>query len=211
MGNRSEHGILVVKSGPMGGDKTEYLIDHHGDESLAFIPDVDWRSDDGLRSHNGTVVTENVFTLPADNPGELFQKFGKRLQSGEITSVEFDETNFWGQALIAVVKELTAMGVAVYAAGLLLDSDLEDIGPTRELAMIADHCIEAFADCDDEDCEAPAVYNYFKGEKEDQVVVGAWELYGASCPDHYNGFREQYDLEPLPDKIVFSDVWEVKK
>jgi deoxyadenosine/deoxycytidine kinase len=82
-----------------------------------------------------------------------------------------------------------------------LDSDRQDFGPTRQLREMADVIKAFYAHCDfgvnGSRCRKPARYNYFKGKKPGQVVVGAFDLYGAACERHDGVFRQQYGLPPV--------------
>jgi len=212
-------GKITLFSGPMGGNKTKELVTRHRgnlSQSRAILPDVDTRSGGALITHpdNGgvrQVENRNVLIIQAGDPGMILEELGQALADGEVKQIIVDETNFWSPALVAVLEEVAGMDVEVYAGGLLLDSNLEDFGATRKVGGIAGEVVQMFADCDGDEgqCDERATYNYFKGVQPGQVFVGGFQNFGAACPDHYNDFREEYGLEPLPDEIVCSNRWEI--
>jgi|GEM_PF-210999 len=185
---RRKKGKLVVRHGPMWSDKTTWLIEKHkaGALSLAFKPTLDNRYTNKavLRSHTGA-ETEAIL-IDASKPHQLW----KNISGKKIERIVIDETNFFDDRLIKVVKRILQQGIDVFAAGLMLDSDRKEFGPTKKLAQIADEVIEGRARCDfrfaNGYCLTPAKYTYAKRKKQSQLVVGAADLYGAACVEHYH-------------------------
>jgi len=183
-----KRGKIVVRHGPMWSDKTNWLIEQYGDGRgvVAFKPSIDIRYTKKavLRSHNGDEV--EAVMVSHKKPKQLLQQV-KRLK--EINRVIIDETNFFTEELLEVTTTLSEQGVDVFAAGLLLDSERKDFGPTRKLMKLANKVIEGFARCDyrfgNGPCLQSAKYTFAKAKKESQLVVGAGELYGAACEEHY--------------------------
>lgn len=180
-------GKLVVRHGPMWSDKTTWLIDRlSGFSAIAFKPSLDNRYTKKavLRSHNG--VEAKAVLVDAKKPKLLWESVSKKI----IERVVVDETNFFDDRLISVIKKILNRGVDVYTAGLMLDSDRKEFGSTKKLARIADEVIEGRARCDfrfaNGYCQTPAKYTYAKAKKSGQLVVGAADLYGAACVEHYH-------------------------
>lgn len=185
---RRKKGKLFVRHGPMWSDKTTWLIEKIAGSagSLAFKPSIDNRYTDKavLRSHNG--VEAEAILIDKNKPKILWEK----VMSKSADRIVIDETNFFDDRLITIIKKILSQGIDVFTAGLLLDSDRKEFGPTKKLTAIADEVIEGRARCDfrfaNGYCASPAKYTYAKRKKESQLVVGAADLYGASCSEHYH-------------------------
>ena len=199
-------GELVVRHGPMWSDKTSWLIENIGEKkkTLAFKPSIDIRYTKKavLKSHNGDEA--GAILVNRNKPGIILKKV-KKMKGVE--RVLIDEVNFFADSLIEVIQDLKEQGIDVYAAGLLLDSDRKDFGPTRKLIKIADEVVEGFARCDyrfgNGPCLSPACYTFAKAKKKTQLVVGTGELYGAACKEHYdhlhfrNGKKDSHWLKKI--------------
>ena len=181
-------GKLVVRHGPMWSDKTTWLIEKitATSSSLAFKPNIDNRYTGKavLRSHNGAEAA--ALLVDRKKPQQLW----RQVKVVGVERIVIDETNFFDERLIKVIKKILNQGVDVFAAGLMLDSDKKEFGPTKALAQIADEVIEGRARCDfrfaNGYCLTPAKYTYAKRKKSGQLVVGAADLYGAACVEHYH-------------------------
>ncbi|OIP03549.1 hypothetical protein AUK18_01785 [Candidatus Beckwithbacteria bacterium CG2_30_44_31] len=173
----------------MWSDKTTWLIEKYrqGRRVLAFKPNIDDRYTGRpvLKSHNGSEV--RAILVNKDRPKELLELAEK---IAGLERIVIDETNFFHQSLIRVIERFIKKGIDVYAAGLLLDSDRKEFGPTKKLTRLADEVIEGRARCDfrfaNGYCTNPAKFTFAKRKKESQLVVGAADLYGAACAEHYH-------------------------
>lgn len=207
-------GKLVVRHGPMWSDKTTWLIEKHtaGAVSLAFKPSLDNRYTDKavLRSHTGAEAA--AVLVDTKKPKAVFDL----AMSRKAERIIIDETNFFDERLLKIIDRILKQGIDVFAAGLMLDSDRNEFGPTKKLAMVADEVIEGRARCDfrfaNGFCQTPAKFTYAKHKKDAQLVVGAADLYGAACVEHYhllhmNEIRKDDWLKRLrlPKKIVLAD------
>ena len=207
-------GKLVVRHGPMWSDKTTWLIEKHTavTASIAFKPSLDNRYTDKavLSSHAGAEA--QALLVDARNPRLLLEK--ALAQKAE--RIVIDETNFFDDRLIKVINKILRSGIDVFAAGLLLDSDRKEFGPTKKLSRLADEVIEGRARCDfrfaNGYCLNPAKYTYAKRKKESQLVVGAADLYGAACVEHYHLLHVTESKNDawlkrlrLPKKIVLDE------
>ena len=181
-------GKLTVRHGPMWSDKTTWLIEqfHKKGKSLAFKPVIDNRytTKEVLRNHNGDEIT--AILIDQTKPNEL----SRLIRGKKIDRVLIDETNFFNDELIRIVQRILNQGIDVCAAGLMWDSDRKEFGPTMKLARIADEVIEGRARCDyryeNGVCLNPARYTFAKMKKSGQLVVGAADVYGAACSEHYH-------------------------
>lgn len=173
----------------MWSDKTTWLIEkyRHGRRVIAFKPNIDNRytTKAVLKSHNGGEA--KAILVNKDKPKELLVLAEK---IANLERVIIDETNFFNTSLISVIEKFVKKGIDVFTAGLLLDSDNREFGPTKQLTKLADEVIEGRARCDyrfaNGVCTRPAKYTYAKKKKESQLVVGAADLYGAACEEHYH-------------------------
>ncbi len=173
----------------MWSDKTSWLIESYGDGrgAVAFKPSIDKRYTKKavLRTHNGDEV--KALMVSHLKPKQIL---GKLKKIDKVNRVIIDETNFFSDELVEVVVSLSKMGIDVFAAGLLLDSERKEFGPTKKLAKMADKVVKGYARCDyrygNGVCKKKARFTFFKKKKEGQIVVGAGELYGAACKDHYH-------------------------
>ncbi len=172
----------------MWSDKTSWLIRQfgRGENTLAFKPTLDTRYTKKavLKSHTGREI--RAYLIDVKQP----EKILKLVKKYKTVKVILDEINFFNEKLVEVIKELLEQSVDVYAAGLLLDSERRPFGATPQLLSLADEVVESFASCDyfakGERCQKKAKYTYAKIKKEKQLVVGAADLYGAACEDHYD-------------------------
>lgn len=173
----------------MWSDKTTWLIEKYrqGHKVLAFKPNIDDRYTGRpvLKSHNGAEV--RALLVNKDRPKELLELAEK---VAGLERIVIDETNFFHESLVRIIERFIKKGIDVYAAGLLLDSDRKEFGPTKKLTRFADEVIEGRARCDfrfaNGYCTNPAKFTFAKRKKESQLVVGAVDLYGAACAEHYH-------------------------
>lgn len=185
---RKKKGKLVVRHGPMWSDKTTWLIRRlrEAKQAVAFKPNIDNRytAKAVLRSHTG--LEAEAVLVDKNKPKALWDQ----IKSGQFDRIVIDETNFFDDRLVKIIRRILGKGVDVYTAGLMLDSDRKDFGPTRALSRLADEVIEGRARCDfryaNGVCLNPAKYTFAKAKKSGQLVVGAADLYGAACEEHYH-------------------------
>ncbi len=185
-----KHGTLTVVYGPMFSGKTSLLINVCAQDGsvVAFKPTIDTRYSDQavLVSHNRVEVPAEL--IAADKP-EVILTILKKKKYAKISHVVIDEVNFFAQSLVEVVETLIQRGIHVTVGGLMLDSEQQDFGPTRALANKADIVTRLFSRCDKPGCTRPAEFSYARKIKKEQIVVGATDLYGAACDDHYDELR----------------------
>jgi thymidine kinase len=210
---KRKKGKLVVRHGPMWSDKTTWLIEKlRGAPALAFKPNIDNRYTDKavLRSHTGAEA--EAVLVDKKKPKLLWEK----IKSVVVERIVIDETNFFDDKLLKVIDKILRQGIDVFAAGLMLDSDRKEFGPTKKLTQLADEVIEGRARCDfrfaNGFCLNPAKFTYAKRKKESQLVVGAADLYGAACVEHYHLLHvtetkndDWWQRLRLPKKIALDD------
>jgi len=179
-------GKLTLIHGPMFSGKTTRLInlvkkDKH---SLAIKPSIDDRYSEKAKLVSHDQEKANAVIIDASNPAEINQIL-KTPNNRTIETVLIDESNFFDDQLIGVIVGLKSDGKNVVVAGLTLDSEKNDFGPTKKLIKIADRVEELYARCDYKTCRVKARFTYAKKPKQSQLVVGASDLYGPACQRHY--------------------------
>ena len=167
--------MLTVIGGPMFSGKTTWLLNYEktlpkGTYEL-FKPDIDTRyAVHAYVNHNGE-------QLPAHNIAITHPHFPVEKH---ITTILLDELNFFNiTTLLPAIQEQLHMGKDIVAAGLLYDFAHQPFGATIPLAKKADKFIELFAKCDR--CGKKASESYRKTKATEQIVLGAQDIYGASC------------------------------
>jgi dTMP kinase len=185
----------------MFSGKTSLLINvcAQNDRVLAFKPAIDTRYTDKavLVSHNRIEV--DAVLVSVDEP-QLILKTLMKPSYSSITHVVIDEINFFTDQIIKVIQDLIKKGVHVTVAGLLLDSEKKDFGPTRALLARADIETRLFSRCDKLGCTRPAEFSYARKAKDTQVLVGATDLYGAACSEHY----DELQVNKTPRGVLIS-------
>jgi len=97
-----------------------------------------------------------------------------------IQTILIDELNFFDPKVITpVLKEQLKLGKTIIVAGLLYDFAKNPFGATLSLSQKADKFIQLFARCDR--CGKRASESYRKTTSQEQFLLGAQDVYGASC------------------------------
>lgn len=197
----NKKGTLTVIYGPMFSGKTSMLINVCAQNSLvlAFKPDLDTRYSNQsiLVSHNR--VEANAVLVSVNHPEKIIETINLP-QYSSITHVVIDEINFFTDQVVEIIKTLISRGINVTVAGLIIDSEKKDFGPTRSIVQIADIVTRLFSRCDMAGCTRPAEFSYARKAKETQLLVGATDLYGAACADHY----DELQIRKNPSGMLIS-------
>ncbi len=93
--------------------------------------------------------------------------------------VGIDETNFFGQDLVAVATQLADSGKQVIVAGLDTDYMGRPFPPMPDLLTLAESITKTLAIC--MRCGNPAKHTQRLVESNDLIVVGAKGMYEARC------------------------------
>lgn len=128
--------------------------------------------------------------IPTDNPGQILTEIKPDTQF-----VAIDETQFFNNEIVEVVKILLAKNVQVIVAGLPTDFRGEPFGSMPVLIALADQITLLTAVCKFKDngaiCGQPATktQRLINGQPakytEPIVLVGGEESYTARCPKHH--------------------------
>jgi thymidine kinase len=175
-------GWIEVICGSMFSGKTEELIRRLKRVRIAnlkveiFKPAIDTRYDEiKIVSHD----TNAIQSTPIDNS----QKILLMAQGADVIGV--DEAQFFDDQLPYVCDELAYRGIRVIVAGLDMDYLGKPFGQMPFLMAKADYVTKLHAIC--MKCGNIANYSYRKIPNEDQVMLGATDVYEPRCRICYRG------------------------
>ncbi len=170
-------GWIEIVTGCMFSGKSEELIRRLRRAIIArqrvqvFKPAIDSR-------YNGAqVVSHSRWRLEADRvaaAAEILDRLDPRTDV-----VGIDEAQFFDADITRVCSHLADLGKRVIVAGLDMDFRGEPFGPMPGLLAIAEEVEKMHAICSR--CAAPASYTQRLTSAQEQVVVGAADVYEARC------------------------------
>lgn len=179
---KNKKGYLTIFAGPMFSGKTTKLIklveilETLGKKVLTVKPSIDTRYTKKPKLASHDLKTADAVFVNGNEPEEIVDLVNKN----KINHVILDELNFFHKTkTVDAVKELLKKGVDVTGSGLAFDYRKKPFGPTLALGKIADQTIWLYAIC--QKCGRPAEHTERTGGGKDQIVVGAAEVYIASC------------------------------
>lgn len=169
-------GWIEVICGSMFSGKTEELIRRLKRVKIAnqkaeiFKPAIDVRFD-AIRivSHD----TNAIPSTPIDNSQKIL------LMAQDVEVIGIDEAQFFDEQLPAVCDELAHRGIRVIVAGLDMDYLGNPFGPMPQILAKADYVTKLHAIC--VQCGNIANYSYRKIPNDDQVMLGAKDVYEPRC------------------------------
>jgi thymidine kinase len=174
-------GWIEVICGSMFSGKTEELIRRLKRVKIAnlkveiFKPAVDIRYDEtNIVSHD----TNAILSTPIDNS----QKILLLAQDADVIGI--DEAQFFDPELANVCDELAYRGMRVIIAGLDMDYTGKPFGQMPFLLAKADYITKLHAIC--VKCGHIANYSYRKIPNEEQVMLGATDVYEPRCRTCYH-------------------------
>ncbi len=170
-------GWIEVVCGPMFSGKTEELIRRLRLAQIArqriqiFKPVSDQRYHAAfLASHNA----QKFKCQPVQSAAEIFEAV-----QDQTRVVGIDEAQFFDKPIVGVCQKLADRGMRVIVAGLDQDYRGEPFGPMPELLAIAEFVTKSQAVC--MSCGGLATKSQRLTRQDEQVVVGAKEVYEARC------------------------------
>lgn len=198
-----KRGRLTAVFGPMFSGKTDYLIDeidkhaHAHRIGIMVKPSNDTRfgAEDEVVAHSGKRI--NATRVDANNPMQILDVLRAKQNGHQIRFVAIDEAQFFeAEGLLRVVDEILSQGVDVTVGGLAADSADEPFGAMPTLVIQADEPVHRTAFCtyilqegetedDDIICGEVATKTQRRVQEGGQILVGAEELFAASCRDHH--------------------------
>jgi thymidine kinase len=190
-------GWIEVVTGSMFSGKSEELIRRLRRAIIArqrvqvFKPGLD------DRYAAGQVVSHSKWRLEAERVRNAAEILGRLDPRTEVIGI--DEGQFFDADLVAVCGHLANLGKRVIVAGLDMDFRGEPFGPMPELLAVAEEVEKMHAIC--ARCGAEASYTQRLSAAQEQVVVGAADIYEARCRGCFDpgGPSEQPELYP-PDE-----------
>jgi thymidine kinase len=174
-------GWIEVICGSMFSGKTEELIRRLKRVKIAnlkveiFKPGIDTRYDEiKIVSHDENAIQ----STPIDNSQKIL------LLAQDVDVIGVDEAQFFDNEIANVCDELARRGIRVIVAGLDMDYLGNPFGQMPALMAKADYVTKLHAIC--VKCGNIANYSYRKVPNEDQVMLGAKDLYEPRCRQCYN-------------------------
>ena len=158
--------MIKTFTGPMFSGKTTALLSTYFNmwnkkNILCFKPKMNVR-DDGIKSKN---IKENVSAIEIEDLSEIYDYLKKNTRT-----IFIDEANFL-KGDVGVLSSLSIdKNIDVYVCGLNMTSEQKPFGIMPDILAISD-CIEIKKGyCTN--CNRPASYTYFEGNKDSDIVVG---------------------------------------
>jgi thymidine kinase len=170
-------GEIEAITGSMFSGKSEELIRRLRRAIIAkqrvqvFKPDLD------DRYASAQVVSHSRWRLEAERVAKATDILTRVDPRTEVVGI--DEAQFFDQELVAVCGHLADLGKRVIVAGLDMDFRGKPFGPMPELLAVAESIEKVHAIC--ARCGAPASYTQRLSQAQEQVVVGAADIYEARC------------------------------
>jgi thymidine kinase len=170
-------GWVEVICGCMFSGKSEELIRRLRRAIIArqriqvFKPGLD------ERYASAQVVSHSRWRLQAERVGKAAEMLAKLDPRTEVVGI--DEGQFFDADLARVCNHLADLGKRVIVAGLDTDFRGVPFGPMPALLAIAEEVEKVHAIC--ARCGAPASYTQRLTRAQEQVVVGAADIYEARC------------------------------
>jgi thymidine kinase len=156
-------------------------------EVLVFKPAVD------VRYAREDIVTHAGRRLPCQ-PVAKAQEILQHVGTARVVGV--DEAQFFDRELVAVCNRLADDGRRVIVAGLDQDFLGQPFEPMPQLLAVAEYITKNLAVC--MVCGSPADRSQRLVAREDQVVLGADEIYEARCRVHWRPDAFDPDQADLP-------------
>jgi thymidine kinase len=174
-------GWIEVICGSMFSGKTEELIRRLKRVKIAnlkveiFKPAIDVRFDEvKIVSHD----TNAIQSTPIDNSQKIL------LLANDVEVIGIDEAQFFDSEIANVCDELAFRGMRVIVAGLDMDYLGNPFGQMPFIMAKADYVTKLHAIC--MKCGNIANYSYRKVPNEDQVMIGAKDVYEPRCRKCYH-------------------------
>lgn len=175
-------GSIEVICGSMFSGKTEELIRRLKRVKIAnlkveiFKPAIDVRYDEvKIVSHDASAI----HSTPVDNSQKILL-----MADGDVDVIGIDEAQFFDEEIANVCDELAFRGIRVIVAGLDMDYLGKPFGQMPYIMAKADYVTKLHAIC--MQCGNIANYSYRKIPNEDQVMLGAKDVYEPRCRKCYH-------------------------
>jgi thymidine kinase len=170
-------GWVEVITGCMFSGKSEELIRRLRRAIIARQRVQVFKAGIDDRYASAQVVSHSRWRLEADrvqNAGEILKRVDPRTDV-----VGIDEAQFFDAEISQVCTHLAELGKRVVVAGLDMDFRGAPFGHMPELLTIAEEVEKVHAIC--ARCGSPASFTQRLNQAQEQVVVGAADIYEARC------------------------------
>ena len=171
-------GWIEVVCGSMFSGKTEELIRRlrratiANQKGIICKPAIDIRYDENnIVSHDANTIQ----SVPVNHSSEILQL----AQTAKAEVVGIDEAQFFDAQLPEVCEKLALKGTRVIIAGLDMDYLGKPFGTMPHLLSVAEYITKLHAIC--MVCGNLASHSYRKLANEEQVLLGAKDLYEPRC------------------------------
>lgn len=176
-------GDINVYSGPMKCGKTQQILNEYKRQLIAgkkvkmFKPSID------TREGRNVVASRNGIDIPAT----IINKISD-LEKYDAEVYCIDEFQFL-KGNVKVIEQMADSGKKFFISGLNLTAEKKPFGKMADLLCIADNITMMTAICDN--CKNEnAVFTYFKGGKDCDIVIGDKE-YMSLCRHCYEILSKQ--------------------
>jgi len=174
-------GWLEVICGPMFSGKSEELIKRLRRAQIARRRVQIFKHGIDARYDATSIVSHSQQSLPGMAVTEALDILDRVDDRTELVAI--DEGQFFTRDIIEVTNKLANQGKRVIVAGLDLDYLGRSFGPMPELICSAEYVTKQLAIC--MTCGDPANFTQRLTASQDQIVVGADEIYEARCRQHF--------------------------
>lgn len=183
---------IIVHTGPMFSGKTKALVQAYKDyaeEAVAFKPVSDTRhASDVIVSHDGDSIPAQACVTA----GDIYHLVPRGHLHKRVVLI--DEAQFFGPALVGVVRQLENAGHLCICSCLDMDSNRLPFGAVGDLCAIASFIHKHYGECA---CGALARYTYRKADcSTDRFFVGGSSEYEGVCGECWLRKSGQYTLVP---------------
>ena len=169
-------GWIEVITGCMFSGKTEELIRRLRRAQIAkqkvkiFKPKID------SRYSKNSIVSHNEQSLPSILIEDIIEVLD---HSNDAQVIGIDEAQFFNEGIVHICNLLASRGKRVIVAGLDQDYTGKPFEPMPQLLAIAEYITKQHAIC--VICGNPADKTQRKTSESERVIVGAADIYEASC------------------------------
>ena len=169
-------GWIEVITGCMFSGKTEELIRRLRRAQIAkqkvkiFKPKID------SRYSKNSIVSHNEQSLPSILIEDIIEVLD---HSNDAQVIGIDEAQFFNEGIVHICNLLATRGKRVIVAGLDQDYTGKPFEPMPQLLAIAEYITKQHAIC--VICGNPADKTQRKTSESERVIVGAADIYEASC------------------------------
>lgn len=173
---------ITVFAGPMKSGKTQQILNEYKRQLIAgktvkmFKPSIDTRSE-------GVVLSRSGIDIPATEINKISD-----IEKYDADVYCIDEFQFL-KGNVETIERMADKGKKFFISGLNLTAEKKPFGKMADLLCISDDVHMLSAICDNCKCEN-AVYTYFKGGKDAEIVIGD-KQYMSLCRDCYDEMQKQ--------------------